>query len=152
MFHTNPLKMPFLLALFLFQVPQNFNSTSPYSYKVSYKWGIKIKFRVTVSFFFLFMTSNHSIAAGLSLDCSPPLLGCLGLVCRSTRPQTNPSSSCRPQKTQKRVFSQLPFLPSLPGMYGWDRDMEGTHCGTNIPSSIQWDSYTTAPVPSRQTV
>lgn len=63
MFHTNPLKMSFSPVLFLFQVPQNFSSTSPYPYKASYKWGIKMPFRITASFFFLFMTSSHSTPA-----------------------------------------------------------------------------------------
>lgn len=41
-------------------------------------------------------------------------------------------------------FFQFPFLPNLPEQHGWDRDMEGTNCVINTPSSIQWDSYSTA--------
>lgn len=65
---------------------------------------------------------------------------------------SNLTSQCRPQKSFFSCSSQLPFLPNLPGLCGWDRGTEGTHCGTNIPSSIQRDSYTTAPVPSTGTV
>lgn len=48
----NPLKMPFSLVFFLFQVPQKFYSTSSRSYKVSYKWGIKMQFRESLCHFF----------------------------------------------------------------------------------------------------
>lgn len=36
----------------------------------------------------------------------------------------------------EKSFFQLSFLLSLPGLYGWDRDMERTHYGTNIPVGL----------------
>lgn len=100
--------------------------------------------------FFLFMTSNHSTAAVPGLFSSSP--GMFRACVQKHQASNQPLILVQTPENPEKGFFQLPFLPNLPELYGWDRDMEGTHCATNIPSSIQWDSYTTAPVPSTQTV
>lgn len=104
--------MPFSPVLLLLQVPNKFYSTSPHApYKISYKWGtnvsIKMQLRESLCCFFPFMTHHHSTAAVPGMFSSLGWeLGCLGLVCRSTRPQTS-HPSADPRK------ASFPVAPSF---------------------------------------